>query len=128
MPTIKRLNPSNILFLSQLQAGIPFPHSVLCASISLSFLTHVSLHNSDYSEILLFFCPNRHFTPFASLNSGIKKTKTSFFSPNFCPKTTTSCGQTLLFLLFSYPNLLGLYCIIITHSTCHECAIMMHIP
>ena len=27
--------------------------------------------------------------------------KLAIFQPNFCPQTTTSCGQTLLFLLFS---------------------------
>ena len=37
--------------------------------------------------------------------------KLAIFQPNFCPGSTTSCGQTYFF--FSFPQ----YCIIITHST-----------
>ena len=46
--------------------------------------------------------PKSLFRPYASLKMGKKiGQKLAIFQPNFCPQTTTSCGQTLLFLLFS---------------------------
>ena len=61
--------------------------------------------SSSFFPFSLFFSkslPKPLFHPYASLKMGKKiGQKLAIFWSNFCPQTTTSCGQALLFLLFS---------------------------
>ncbi|MBO5486558.1 MAG: hypothetical protein J5988_06480, partial [Eubacterium sp.] len=54
----------------------------------------------SFFPVFLQITPKAIFHPYASLKTGKKiGQKLAIFQPNFCPQTTTSCGQTLLFLL-----------------------------
>ncbi len=70
----------------------------------LAFLP-IFIFNFAYHSLLRFFSkslPKPLFYPYASLKMGKKiGQKLAIFWSNFRPQTTTSCGQTRLFLLFS---------------------------
>ena len=97
-----------------LRGGIlPCPLNSSC-HISCSGCTYRSAKHKrthKYHSLLRFFqiTPKTTFLPAhafgeccASLKMGKKiGQKPAIFQPNFCPGSTTSCGQTLLFLLFS---------------------------